>query len=150
MKRELGSRHPIQHQPGEEPSHHPLLIHHNPIARWFYLTVGTISLGLGIIGIVTPVLPTTPFLLLTAACYARGSRRFYIWLMNHRWFGPYIYKWRIEKKIPLRIKMYAISMIILTIGSTVLFFMPPILPAQLLVTAIGVGVIIYIARFPSK
>lgn len=130
-------------------NHEALRIHQNPLARYFLIVVGTISLILAIFGILLPGLPTTPFLLLSAACYARSSRRFYTWLMNHRIFGPYIYQWRVEKRIPLRIKIYAISLIILTVGTTVIFFMPPIFVAKIIVLAIALGVIIYILRFPS-
>ena len=58
--------------------------------RLAFAALGTLFLLLGIIGIFMPILPTTPFLLLTTACYARSSRRFYNWLMNHRLFGPLI------------------------------------------------------------
>ena len=54
------------------------------------VTVGTLSVGLGVLGIFLPLLPTTVFLLLAAACYARSSDRFYHWLINHRWLGSYI------------------------------------------------------------
>ena len=52
------------------------------IVRWLWIIAGSISLALGIIGIFLPLLPTTPFLLLTAACYARGSSRLHNWLLN--------------------------------------------------------------------
>ncbi len=54
------------------------------------VTLGTLSVGLGVLGIFLPLLPTTVFLLLAAACYARSSDRFYQWLINHRWLGRYI------------------------------------------------------------
>ena len=54
------------------------------IFRAFFLIVGTLSLGLGILGIILPLLPTTPLLLLAAYCYARSSERFYQWLLNNR------------------------------------------------------------------
>lgn len=124
-------------------------VHRSRVIRLLLNIIGTISLILGVIGIVTPILPTTPFLLLTAACYAKGSVRFYHWLMNHRLLGPYLYKWRVEKKIPLKVKIYATSMIALTMGSTILFFMPPILAAKIVAGLIGIAVIVYINHFPS-
>ena len=54
------------------------------------VALGTLSVALGVLGIFLPLLPTTVFLLLAAACYARSSDRFYHWLINHRWLGSYI------------------------------------------------------------
>jgi len=62
----------------------------NKFFRFILTIVGTISLVFGVIGIFLPILPTTPFLLLAAACYARSSERFYNKLMNNKWFGNYI------------------------------------------------------------
>src|SRR3989337_662720 len=58
--------------------------------RGFFVIAGTVFLGLGVLGIALPILPTTPFLLLSAACYYKGSKRLHNWLMNNRWFGGYI------------------------------------------------------------
>ena len=73
--------------------------------KTLYIVIGTISLALGILGIFLPLLPTTPFLLLTAALYFKGSFRLYNWLLNHRYFGPYIRNYRENKAIPLRAKI---------------------------------------------
>ncbi|MCI0665297.1 MAG: YbaN family protein, partial [Acidobacteria bacterium] len=70
------------------------------MTRWksrFYITIGFIAVGLGVIGIPTPVLPTTPFLLLAAFCFARGSQRWHRWLLTQRTLSPYIIAFR-EKK----------------------------------------------------
>jgi hypothetical protein len=77
--------------------------------RVLLIICGTISLALGIIGIVIPVLPTTPFLLLAAACYARSSERFYNWLMSNRVFGSYIRNYREGRGIPASVKAMAIT-----------------------------------------
>ena len=74
-------------------------------------TLGTIALALGIIGIFLPVLPTTPFLLLSAALYVRSSQRLYDWLMSHRHLGPYIRNFRENKAIPLRVKIVSVSLV---------------------------------------
>ncbi|MCB1147238.1 MAG: YbaN family protein [Leptospiraceae bacterium] len=121
----------------------------NPLIRAFLILIGFTSLALGIVGVFLPVLPTTPFLLLTAACFLRSSEKFYIWILTNKWFGPYVYKWRIEKKIPLPIKIYAISLLTLTLGSTIIFFIN-FFPAKIILTLIGFGVSYYIASFPSK
>lgn len=78
---------------------------------WF---IGAVALILGIIGIVVPVLPTTPFVLLAAACWARASPRFHHWLSRHRFFGPIIENWENRRAIPRRAKYLAWSMMTLS------------------------------------
>jgi uncharacterized membrane protein YbaN (DUF454 family) len=81
-----------------------------------FLTIsGLIALGLGILGIFLPVLPTTPFLLLAAALFLRGNKKLHHWLMNHPKLGPYITNFMVHKSIPLRIKIVAISALWLTL-----------------------------------
>ena len=91
------------------------------LIRWVWISGGTFFVGLGIIGIFLPLLPTTPFLLLAAACYARGSKRFYNWLLNNRWFGNYIKNYREGKGIPLKTKILSISLLWATIGYSTFF-----------------------------
>lgn len=93
-------------------------------SRVILLIVGTIAVGLGVAGIFLPLLPTTPFLLLAAACYARSSPRFYSWLMNHRWFGGYIRNYRENRAMELRAKISAIVLLWLTIGVSVVLVGP--------------------------
>jgi uncharacterized membrane protein YbaN (DUF454 family) len=82
---------------------------------------GTLSVGLGILGIFLPILPTTPFLLLATACYSRSSVKFYNWLLNNRWFGNYLKNYRAGKGVPIRIKVWAILVLWLTISYSALF-----------------------------
>ena len=77
--------------------------------------LGLVSLGLGILGIFLPVLPTTPLLLLAAALFLRGNRGLYDWLMNHPRFGPYISAFLKHKAIPLRVKVVSVSTLWLTL-----------------------------------
>lgn len=78
--------------------------------RWLWLLAGALSLLLGVIGIVVPLLPTTPFVLLAAACFSRGSARWERWLLAHRLFGPMVRDWREHRAVPLRAKQFAIVM----------------------------------------
>lgn len=120
----------------------------NKFVRVLLVVAGTFFVGLGALGIFLPLLPTTPFLLLAAACYARGSDTFYNWLLNNRWFGQYIKNWREGRGIPLKTKMISILLLVLTIGYSVIFvihiFMVKII---LIVIAIGVG--FHIISFPT-
>lgn len=124
-------------------------IHRNKNVRLFLIIAGSFSLALGFIGIFLPILPTTPFLLLSAYCYARSSVRFYNLLLNNQIFGKYIVDWRSTGTIPLRTKVIALSALCLTIGSSVIFFIP-LLPIKILVALIGVSVATYIYKIPTR
>lgn len=82
------------------------------------------SLALGIIGIFLPLLPTTPFLLLTAALYVRSSPRLYNRLLHHKYLGSYIRNFRENKAIPLRAKIISVSLIWITILNCIFFIVP--------------------------
>ena len=104
--------------------------------RVLLIICGTISLALGIIGIVIPVLPTTPFLLLAAACYARSSEKFYNWLMGNRVFGSYIRNYREGRGIPLKVKAIAITFLWATILLSMFFMESFFVRITLLIIAI--------------
>lgn len=91
--------------------------------RYIFMLLGAVFLLIGIIGIVLPVLPTTPFLLLTAACWARSSTRFHAWLLNHRWFGKPIRNWEENRVIPKKAKFLAWTMMAISCG--MLFYRLP-------------------------
>ena len=82
----------------------------------FLSAVGTISVGLGILGVFVPLLPTTPFLLLAAFCFARSSPRFYQQLIGNRWLGDYVRNYRDKRGLPLRIKCLAIASLWMTVA----------------------------------
>jgi len=88
----------------------------NPAIRYALLAIGWLSVALGVLGIFLPVLPTTPFLLLAAACFMRSSKRFYLWLVNHRQLGPWIVDYLEGQGIPLKGKIYSIGLMWLSIG----------------------------------
>ena len=109
------------------------------------IATGTFLIILSIIGIFIPVLPTTPFLLLAAALYARSSKRFYNWLINNRILGRYIKNYREGKGIPLKVKIIAISILWITIGYSAIFAME-ILWVRILLVIIAIGVTVHIVR----
>ncbi len=90
-------------------AHRDIRQHRNPVIRMTLLTVGWLAVALGVIGIFLPVLPTTPFLLLAAACFMRSSRRFYGWLVDHPHLGPWFRDYLEGNGIPLKGKVYAIA-----------------------------------------
>jgi uncharacterized protein len=124
-------------------------VHRSGLARGAFIALGTLFLVLGLIGIVLPVLPTTPFLLLAAAAYARGSSRLYGWLLRNRRFGPVIRAWRESRTIPRRARRNAIVLLVIVLGlSVVLIVEAPALRVVLVLT--GVAVAIFLARIPPS
>jgi uncharacterized membrane protein YbaN (DUF454 family) len=113
------------------------------ITRAILIAIGTSSLALGIAGIFLPILPTTPFLLLAAACYARSSRRFYNWLISNRFFGEYIRNYLERRGIPPRVKVLSIALLWITIGCSAAFAVDA-LWLRILLTVIAIGVTAHI------
>lgn len=112
--------------------------------RRVLIVAGFLFVGLGILGIFLPVLPTTPFLLLAAACFARSSQKFYNWLLNNRWFGRYIRNYREGKGIPLRVKVMTISLLWVTILISAYFV--SIIYVRIFLILVAIGVTIHVAR----
>ncbi len=124
-------------------------LHGSPAVRALFFVAGILALGFGIAGIFLPVLPTTPLVLLAAACFARSYRPFHEWLLAHRQFGPMIHEWQAHGSIPYRTKITAIVMMAVTLGVSVVFFVrPPWLQAAL--AAFGVALAAWMYRLPSR
>jgi len=117
----------------------------SPLLRFVLLTVGLLCVGLGTLGVVTPILPTTPFLIVAAACFARASPRLYQRLLANATFGPLIRDWREQRAIPRRAKLTATAAISVTIGSSAVFFVEP-LWLRILLVATGVTLCTWIWR----
>ncbi len=111
--------------------------------KWILITSGTILVGLGVLGIFMPLLPTTPFLLLATLCFARSSKRFYNWLLNNRWFGKYIRNYLDKKGIPLKAKIFTISLLWITILFSAIVVVS-ILFIRIILILIAIGVTIHI------
>lgn len=107
------------------------------------ILAGNFFMALGILGILFPLLPTTPFLLLAAACFLRSSERFYNWLMNNKWLGNYIKDYTEKKRIPLKVKIFTLSILWLTIGYSVFFVVSVFLLRSILIL-IAIGVTIHV------
>jgi len=120
----------------------------NRLLRWLLIIIGLVSTGLGIIGIFVPLLPTTPFLLLAAACFARSSERFHSWLVNHNRLGPMIRGYLDGSGIPLRAKYTAITLVWLTLPPSALLLVPPVW-AKLLLILLAISITWYLLRLPT-
>jgi len=119
-------------------------VNRSPTLRYALLAVGWLSVALGVIGIFLPVLPTTPFLLLAAACFARSSPRFYQWLVQHPRLGPWIRDYLEGNGIPLKGKVYAIGLM----WASILFscYLVPMPWARAFMLTSAVLVTVYILR----
>jgi len=120
----------------------------NRILRGFLMIAGTISLVFAAIGVVLPLIPTTPLLLLAVACYCRSSERMYSWLLNNRMLGEYIRNYKEGRGIPLKTKATALAILWLTIGASTLLFVP-ILIIQIALLVVAVAVTVHILRIPT-
>ncbi len=116
----------------------------------FLAIFGVISLALGIIGIFLPLLPTTPFLLLSTVLFAKSSTTMYNWLLNHMVFGKYIHDYREEKSMLLKIKMTTLVMLWGTILFSIFEVVNQKLWLQLLLVTIATGVSIHILSLKTK
>jgi uncharacterized membrane protein YbaN (DUF454 family) len=117
--------------------------------RRLLLVAGTLSTGLGIIGIFIPLLPTTPFLLLAAACYMRSSERSYQWLINNRIFGAYIRNYIEGKGMPVRIKIFTILLLWLAIGLSITFGVQNIV-IRIVLICVAIGVTVHIGLIKKR
>ena len=118
------------------------------LVRAFFFVAGTVSLVIGVIDIVLPVLPTTPFLLLALACYCRSSERMTHWMLNNKYFGKYIKNYREGKGIPLKTKLLALTILWTTIVFSA-FFIIPILIAQIILFTVAAAVTLHLIRLPT-
>jgi uncharacterized membrane protein YbaN (DUF454 family) len=110
---------------------------------------GTFFLLIGLIGIIIPILPTTPFLLLSAACYARGSKKFYNWLINNKWLGEYIKNYHQGKGIPINVKILTIVFLWITILFSTFIIISNYL-IQIILIVIAIAVTIHVLTIKTK
>jgi uncharacterized membrane protein YbaN (DUF454 family) len=128
---------------------HETDVHPSRTVRVALVVAGTGFVGLGVLGAFLPVLPTTPFMLLAAACYARASTRFYNGLLNNRLFGPTVREWRRHRSIPYRTKWGAIALMAITLTASIVFAVEDG-RMQVALAAFGVLLAAWMARIPSR
>lgn len=125
-----------------------LCLHESPFIRLLYLGAGFLALFLAVLGAILPVLPTTPFVLLAAACFARGSERFHRKLLENRIAGPIIREWQLYHSIPPRVKRWAYLLMAISFGSSILIV--PELWQKVMLVVIGSILAFYVKRIPER
>jgi uncharacterized protein len=120
----------------------------NRTKRTIYFVLGTISFALACVGVVLPLLPTTPFLLLAVACYFRSSKRMYNWLLNHKLFGQYIKNYLEGKGMSLRAKLISLAFLWTIIAYSALFVMPMLI-AQVILLVVALAVTLHLTILPT-
>lgn len=119
------------------------------VVKGLLIAVGTLSVGLGVLGIILPVVPTTPFLLLAAICYSHSSERFYVWLLTNRFFGQYIRDWRENKGLTIATKVWIIFVLVATMSVSAIYFVP-LMAVKIGLAVIGTFISAYILSLPTK
>lgn len=118
------------------------------VKRVIYLIIGTIALALGALGLFLPVLPTTPFVILAAACYLRSSKRMHAWILQSNLFGEMIKNYQEGKGLKRDTKIRALVLMWATISVSALFFVDQFI-ISITMFLVASGVTIYIIRLPT-
>ena len=112
------------------------------VIKVMYIFLGSLSLGIGVLGIFVPGLPTTPFLLLSAGLYIRGSRRMHRWLVNNRILGGYIQRFSFKRGIPLKTKIRSIILMWTMISGSCIFWVKDPVAIVIIVLAGVTGTVV--------
>lgn len=126
----------------------PAQPHDSPLIRAVFVACGAAALLLGVLGAFLPILPTTPFVLLAAACFARGSTRIHDWLLAHRVAGPIIREWQEHRAMPPGVKPWAFLLMTISFGASILLMESPWHRAMLAALAAILAVLIW--RVPVR
>jgi uncharacterized membrane protein YbaN (DUF454 family) len=116
--------------------------------RGAYIIAGTIALIIGAIGVFLPVIPTTPLVLLAAACYYRGSDRLHAWILSSRWFGETIKNYQEGRGLTRDTKLRAVSMMWVMILISAWFFVSSLF-VRVAMICVAIGVTVYLVRLPT-
>ncbi len=114
------------------------------LKRRLFVVAGSVALGVGIVGIVVPLLPTTPFLLLAAYCYGRGSRRLYNGLLSNRFVGNYLRNYLEGKSMSFKAKIWTLSLCWAVIVCTAILLVDSLV-VRIVLFAVASGVTVHIA-----
>jgi uncharacterized membrane protein YbaN (DUF454 family) len=118
------------------------------LSKWFLMSLGVLATVIGLIGVVVPLLPTTPFLLLAAACFVRSSDTMYGWLTANRLFGGLIRDYREQRGVSARTKIVALALLWGVIGYTALTAVDAFW-LRILLAVIALGVTVHLLRLKT-
>lgn len=118
------------------------------LKKGFYVVLGTLALAIGFIGIFLPVIPTTPLVLLAAACYMRGSERLHGWLLESKWFGETIRTYQSGQGLRKATKVKAIGLMWIVITISAVFYVE-ILPVRVMMFGTAILVTRYLLGLPT-
>jgi uncharacterized membrane protein YbaN (DUF454 family) len=119
----------------------------NNFKKYIFIILGSLFLTLGIIGIFLPVLPTTPFLLLTSFFYLKSSKKLHNWLINHKVFGEYIYNYITYKGVKKKDKIKSLVLLYLTLSIS--FYFVDIIHVRIFLILVAIGVTIHILKLKT-
>ena len=119
---------------------------HSKAVRLAFLVGGHVCMVLALFGIILPLMPATVFLLLAAACYARGSKKLHAWLLRHKWFGPPIRDWQQHRAMTLQSKVIALVSLVVGVGVSMFLVKLPWLRIVLGGVVVGVTAIILLIK----
>ncbi len=119
-----------------------------PAGRYFFLLIGHASLFIGVVGLLIPVMPTSPFVIIAAMCYARSSERFYLMLRNNKYFGDDIVRWLDRRCVRRQVKLTGAASLAVAFSLTVVFFITPMW-GRLVVAGVGLLAILAVLYIPA-
>jgi len=118
------------------------------LKQWFWKILGFCSLGMAYVGVVTPGIPYSPFVVFAAYCFSKGSPRMHAWLYNHKLFGPFLTNWSEKRVFPQKMKYFMLAMMSL---SSILMYTGGVKPIGIISTAIFMAfVAVWAWRYPSS
>ena len=120
----------------------------HPVKKVLWTSLGLLSLGMAYIGVVTPGIPYSPFVVFAAYCFSKGSERMHKWIYNHKLFGPFLTNWGEKRVFPLKMKYFMLAMMS---TSLIIMFFTGVKPIGVISTAIFMGLVaIWAWRYPSS
>lgn len=119
------------------------------LSRALWVTAGTLSLAVGVAGMVIPILPTTPFVLIAAACYLRGSRRMYDWMIANRYIGGYLRDYMEGRGVSVRAKATSVVVLWILIALSASFATDST-TVRIVLLAVAVAVTVHLVTLKGK